>query len=534
MSEHKRLSRRAFVKKSAVLGISTAGIGGLLAACGDNTPTNPATTGSTSTTSAATTTAAGATTTVSAATTVASAGKTVEINHWDWFVASGPVLDNEIKLFQQANPGIVVKRTNNVKDNYDNLFGLAEKGGNAPDVFAIPSNPSFAEQLASGRLADLTKFPDWETFKKTFPDPNQNFAEGTNTVDGKTYSAPLGATNDGMWIMLWVNTKVFKDAGLVDATGNAKLPTSAEDILAACEAIKTKSGGKVYGYGFAGKSDVWHWTTYLGSLSGNLDAMSGAEGGFDSRTGKFVFSSNPIYKESVNLLLQMRDKGYILPDSTTIDDEAIRVLFVQGRFGMYLNGGWVVGSLKKIDPNFKDFVPVQVPLLATAEPKSYFYTSPGGFTYAISAKSKNPDAAWRWFKWLHTPEVGKRILQSGNGASVFPEANKPELLDDPVQRQLLVLGPKYSRVGPQPVLRNPNVGKVQTTKINPDLKQVIQGVYTGQITNLDQALKDLDAAKQKAFEQGIADANAAGAKVSLQDFVFSDWNPTQNYLTRKS
>jgi ABC-type glycerol-3-phosphate transport system substrate-binding protein len=535
MSERKRLSRRQFVKKGAILGLGAVGASGLLAACGDaptNTAATNATTAATSaTTAAGATTAATSATTAAGATTAASAGRAVEVTHWDWYVAASPALENEIKLFQQANPGITIKRTNNVKENYDNLFNLAEKGGNAPDVFAIPGQPSFAEQVASGRMADLTKFADWEAFKKTFPDPVQNFAEGTNTISGKTYSAPLGSTNDGMWIMLWVNTKVFKDAGIVDASGNAKLPQTAEDILAACEAIKTKSGGKVYGYGFAGKSDVWHWTTYLGSLSGNLDATGGAEGGFDTKTGKYVHATNPIFKNSINLLLQMRDKGYILPDSATIDDEAIRVPFVQGRFGMYLNGSWIVGSLRKIDPNFKDFAPVQVPLIGTSEPKSFFYTGPGGSGYAIHAKSKNADAAWRWFRWLHTPEVGERMLKSGNGTSIFPQANKPDLLDDPVQRQLLVLGPKFSRVGPQPVLRNPDVGKVQPKKINPELKQVVQGIYTGQITDLDQALKDLDAAKQKSLEQAIADAKTAGAKVSLEDYIFPDWDPTQNYVT---
>jgi hypothetical protein len=123
------------------------------------------------------------------------------------------------------------------------------------------------------------------------------------------------------------------------------------------------------------------------------------------------------------------------------------------------------------------------------------------------------------------------MLKSGNGTSIFPQANKPDLLDDPVQRQLLVLGPKFSRVGPQPVLRNPDVGKVQPKKINPELKQVVQGIYTGQITDLDQALKDLDAAKQKSLEQAIADAKTAGAKVSLEDYIFPDWDPTQNYVT---
>jgi ABC-type glycerol-3-phosphate transport system substrate-binding protein len=546
MSNDKRFSRRHFIKKSAVLGVGGAaaiGAGGLLAACGDS-PT--ATTAATSaTTAAANTTAATSATTAASAATTAAGGTTAaasattsavrasgEITYWDWFVSQGPALDEEIKLFQAAT-GITVKKTTNQKDNYNNLFGLAVKGGNAPDVFQIPDQPSFQEIVSNGWLADLNRFADFDAFKARFPDPTQNFLEGTNTIAGKTYSAPRGKNDDGMWIQLWVNTKVFKDAGIVDASGNAKLPQTADDMLAAAQAIKEKSGGKTYGFAFPGKNNVYHWFTYLAALSGVTSAEGGAEDGFDTKTGKYSMATNPVYRQAIDLVLKMRDSDYVLPDSATIDDEALRVLFAQNRFGMYLNGNWIVASFKKAAPDFKDYAVTHVPYLGgVKEAKSFFYTGPGGQLFGINPKSKNINAAWEFFKWLHTPEATERWFKAGHGASIFPAANKPEYLDDPALRTLLTLGPQFSRVGPRRTLRNPELSKVKVQKPKPDINQIIQGIYTGQLTDINGALRDYDAAQQKALEQAIADAKAAGAKVSIEDFIFADWDPTKNYVTK--
>ena len=36
----------------------------------------------------------------------------------------------------------------------------------------------------------------------------------------------------------------------------------------------------------------------------------------------------------------------------------------------------------------------------------------------------------------------------------------------------------------------------------------------------------------EACEQAIADAQAAGAKVSIDDFIFPDWDPTKDYISK--
>lgn len=530
------MSRRQFLKRLILGGGTVAAPAVLLAACGGNTTTTGDSTSATAQAPAAATSApaAAATSAPAAAATSAPAvaSGSAEVTHWDWLVSQGPSIDQMITAFQTSNPGITVKRTvNNVdNNNYANLFQLAVKGGNTPDVFMLPQGTTLPEQVSAGWLADLAQFSDFAKFKATYPNPNINFLEGTNTIGGKTYSAPFMATDDAMWLQMWINTKVFKDAGIVDGSGNAKLPVTGDDVLAAARAIKEKSGGQAYGYAFAAKSNVYHWATYLAQLSGGV----GGEVGMNLKTGKYEMATTPAYKQAINLINTLRDEELILPDSGSIDDEALRVLFAQNKFGMYLNGSWIVNSFAKAAPDFKDYAVTHVPLLGVSEPTSYFYTGPGGQTFGISATSKNAEAAWKWFQFLHSQQAGEIWVKGNNGRSIFPEANKPEYFADPALRTLAELGPKFSRVGPSPELRNPELGKVKIPDVKPGIQEVMQGIYTGQIADVDAALADLDTRRTQARDQGIADAVAAGAKVSVQDYVFADWDPTKDYTTKAS
>jgi ABC-type glycerol-3-phosphate transport system substrate-binding protein len=97
-----------------------------------------------------------------------------------------------------------------------------------------------------------------------------------------------------MWYQMWINTKVFRDAGIVDSSGNVKIPETAEDVLAAAAQIRSTSNGKVYGWGLGGKEDFpWALQSQIGQLSG----VYGYDG-IDNRTGKFTYSTNPVYNDS--------------------------------------------------------------------------------------------------------------------------------------------------------------------------------------------------------------------------------------------
>jgi multiple sugar transport system substrate-binding protein len=112
---------------------------------------------------------------------------------------------------------------------------------------------------------------------------------------------------------------------------------------------------------------------------------------------------------------------------------------------------------------------------------------------------------------LKTPQPYSQYATSEAWAAIFEMNN------------LLVAGPSLA-------LLNPDVQKVQPTLQGPTLDDIVMGVFTGQITDIKGALADLDARQQAAFDQALADAQAAGAKVTIDDWIMPDWVPTENYV----
>jgi ABC-type glycerol-3-phosphate transport system substrate-binding protein len=267
-------------------------------------------------------------------------------------------------------------------------------------------------------------------------------------------------------------------------------------------------------------------------MIGQLSGVYGYDG-FDHRSGKFTYSTNPVYRGVIDFMLKLRNGDHIAPDSGSIGDEAARALFAQGKFGMMLNGTWAISGWAKTHPDFKDYTVTHVPFIGTTTPKSYFLTyKNGGSLYYINAQSKNLDAAWKTFKYLYSEPFGEEWVKGGNGDSIFPEANKPEFLDStPALKTYYSIAPKFVHIGPDPNRKNPEWNKVKITPVNPTFGNVLQGLYTEQIlmSALDKTLKEMDDARTKAYEQAVKDAQAAGAKVSLNDYIFPDWEPTKDY-----
>ncbi|NJO83961.1 MAG: extracellular solute-binding protein [Blastochloris sp.] len=175
----------------------------------------------------------------------------IEITHGDWWVSQGPAIDEIIERFEDANPTITVKKTTIPgADVYVEQLQKGMENNDTPDVSLLPFQISLEEQVASGWWVDLSRFDDFTAFKQTFPNPELYFLEGATTFDGRAYSAPFGAADDAMWLQFWINTKVFKDAGIVDDQGQARLPATAADVLDAARTIKATSEGACTAMGF--------------------------------------------------------------------------------------------------------------------------------------------------------------------------------------------------------------------------------------------------------------------------------------------
>jgi multiple sugar transport system substrate-binding protein len=446
----------------------------------------------------------------------------VELTVWDWYVSQSPGIDKGIEAFQAANPNIKITRT--VGQNQEDLTKTALQADSGPDVFMAPYN--MKEAVDNGWLYPLSQFSDFEQFKANFPEPERNFVEGSNTFDGATYSAPFEAPVAGL--QLWLNTKIYQQAGLVTADGTPKAPTTFDAFLSNARTIKEKTGKYALGLGNA---DAWQPIQFLMRLCVRSGAPDPGVGYFfDFRTGAFNNAGDPCLKPLLEMLVTMKNEQLINPDFQSLTDENIKARFAEGEVAMIVGGSWLVNGWKDTHPEFKEYTATGMPLLEGETATHSWYGGLGGQFYAINAKTQHPEAAWKFIKFIYSEDFGKIWTENGNGLSLFTPGDPAEYAENDAMRYILSSSDEVIP-SPAPAVRNPDVTTVQINVQGPGLPQLMTGILTGQLTDIDAALQDLDTRLNAALEQGINDAAAAGKQVSREDYIFADWDPSQPYIT---
>ncbi|HVC35137.1 MAG TPA: extracellular solute-binding protein [Chloroflexota bacterium] len=447
----------------------------------------------------------------------------VTITHWDWWVTQGPTIDGEIKLFQQKYPNVTVQKTTQVVDQFPNLMQLAMKAGTSPDVFLIPSTPDVVEQVDQNWLKPLNPWAT-DTWQATFPP--ESFAEGSNVFQGKVYTAPYDGP--APWLQLYVNNKLFKSAGLVDAQGNVKTPQTWADVRSAAQAVAKAGHGSVFGWGFGDKQKtVLPWQLMMCQTSGTPDAQTG----LDLRTGTYTWAANPVFLDWIKFFMGMKQDGTIITEAMSIDDETARVHFATDQFAMLIGGVWVQSGWTQTNPNFTDYSVVALPH-QDAKPTSYFTTSPGGVGFGVSDQTKLSDEAWQWLSWLNSKDAAIRWVKAGQGLRIFPDANKIEYATTTPYREYMQVALDGIRMAPDPGLQHPTMDQVKPQQTLPDIQGILEGIYTGQIQDWKGALLDLQNRDNAALAAAIKDAQSRGIDVDPSWWRVPDWNLTQSYAEK--
>lgn len=527
MPERIQLARR--FSRRRLLGSTTgAGLIVVLAACSSPPATSTPATAQPQSAAPAQPTAAKpatpetkpATTPQPAATTASgsSQGKVV-IRWWDQFQTLAALHKGIWATYSQQHPNVTVQYTEYNPPDQGKALQLAFRSHQMPDVFTLAGlNAPVARLQADGWFQPLEPFvTDAATWKQHFP--AGTFLDGIDVFGGKVYSFPLFTFRQHTTFN-WFNTVLMKEAGFDPSVG----PITQADELKAASAITQKGSGRNFGIVLPIK-----FNDRMGIHATDLAEVNGAAGPIDWKTGEYAYGSAP-FVQALDFLTSFQAKGALFPASSTLDARNARARWATGAAGSFTDGPWNVGYIKLSFKDFLDKVGVgQIPIPDASKP-AYTLHSPNNGDFWISKESKHPEVAGQILQLLTTKDyyigLAEQMDQPPLDLSAVDNANV-----HPSYKRAIKLFQEIVRLAPEPLVKNPEVAQVlaEMRDIHPNIGEIVQGAFSGQVKDYQSALKQYSDKLSTERERALKVVQGKGAKVSLDDWKFSNWQPGKDY-----
>jgi len=432
--------------------------------------------------------------------------------------------------YQEAHPNITIQYDPLPWTEINQIVPIGVQSGDAHDIFAMPQDVPSAQAVAEGWVAPLDDIvPNFAEWKARFP--VGAFMDGVHVFDGKTYTFPQ-TSSKRYWTMTFSNTQIMEQAGY-DLSSQR---LTWDEFREAARVVTEQGQGQYFGLILGGQS-ADRLATFVRNLGRTSGASAGGSAGFediDWRTGEFVYTSDE-YIAAAELLLAINADGSIFPGSMSLSEPEARAQFPNGVAGMILEGPWNIPQWQRDAPDFQFGLSSQpIPNGDVNLPMTYEET--GSNLLWVYANSDYKQVAGDMFAYIGSVDgqVGIMAATGGNLRAMLPEAveiaqSSVEL--DPYASIALALYDEQMRLGPMVAVRNPESAAVATERqpLQPDLGSLMQGLMTGQVSDVRAAFEDLQSRANAELDRAIAAAQEKGANVSRDDFVFPEWDPTVEF-----
>jgi multiple sugar transport system substrate-binding protein len=283
--------------------------------------------------------------------------------------------------------------------------------GGAPDVFVMHAGrlPEFATFDTIRPLDDLYAAAP-PRFKQT------NFAPvpwQATFFQKRQYALPIDVHPIG----LYYNTKLFKDAGIVDAQGEAKPPRTWEEFLDAARRMTkdTNGDGRPDQWGFVFTWQRTNWLTIAGQFGAEILAPD----------GKTSTLNSPQNLRALQLMHDLIYKYKVAPKPEGVD---AWLAFRQGKVAMALEGIYMLASLE--EQKGLPFAGAPVPQFGPQQAAwggSHLLCQPKGIS------PRQSQAAWRLMQFISDNSI--IWAKAGQVPARLDIRDLPEFTSLPVQAQ---------------------------------------------------------------------------------------------------
>lgn len=304
-----------------------------------------------------------------------------------WDKNQKPGMEAMAAAFHEKNPNITVNVEVTPWDQYWTKLDAGASSGTLPDVFWMHSS-NFLKYANGEALMDIT-----DKIKNSKDLSMDNFPKDLVELyasKGKNYAMP----KDYDTIALWYNKTMFDAKGI-------PYPDETWDwnkLVEVAQKLNDPANGV---YGFLSPVDAQqNYYEFIFQNGGEVLSADKKKSGYDTAETK----------QAMQFAADFSQKYKVSPTVQQFADTSRDQYFESGKGAMAFFGSWMVSEFKSNDYVAKN---CDVAVLPVGKQKATMFNGLGN---AISAKTKNADAAWKFVEYMGTKEAND--IQAKSGAAI--------------------------------------------------------------------------------------------------------------------
>ena len=324
----------------------------------------------------------------------------VTLTVWDQEVRGGQKaqMDELNKQFEAKYPNIKLKRVSRSFDDLKTTLRLALSGNEPPDVVEANNGRSdMGEFVKANQLIPLDPYAAAYGWDKRYPASVRQYS--SYSADGKTFGQGnlYGLPQVGEVVGIYYSKKKLAAAGV-------QAPTTWEEFEASLATLKAKGEPPLV----LGNLEKWPAIHVFGTVQGRTTpADSIKQLAFGQKGASWKTPEN---LKAAQTLTDWVSKGYFNEGFNGQDYDPAWQGFSKGKGSYLIAGTWLQADLQKAMGEDVGFM-VPPGASAGAQPLA---TGGTGLPFAITAKSKNPEAAAAYINFITSQDAMGVLAKTGN------------------------------------------------------------------------------------------------------------------------